>query len=236
MRNALTSRAERAIAGVAIGAGVLASGLAAPASAVEPSSRSYTSIFTGPDATFAGAGWATCPTPITWDADVSTHSRQEARAQIANLRWALEEWGDASGLSFTYSGTSELVFDDASFALRDNTAVRSSERHISFAFISAQESRRLTRTVVGLGSPSSVWPGRNEITSGAAVFSSDYISRASRREARALLLHEIGHVLGLGHTDDPDQVMHAQVHTGASLGAGDVEGVRNLVKTCTAGA
>jgi hypothetical protein len=44
-----------------------------------------------------------------------------------------------------------------------------------------------------------------------------------------VLLHEIAHVLGLGHVDDPQQVMHPKVTGGpATLGTGDRTGLAAL--------
>lgn len=44
-----------------------------------------------------------------------------------------------------------------------------------------------------------------------------------------VVLHELGHVLGLGHVDDPAQVMHdSLVSSPAAWGAGDLAGLREL--------
>jgi hypothetical protein len=50
-----------------------------------------------------------------------------------------------------------------------------------------------------------------------------------RRWARGgLYLHELGHVAGLDHVDDPDQVMHPEVGQHWDLGDGDRAGLRAL--------
>ena len=44
-----------------------------------------------------------------------------------------------------------------------------------------------------------------------------------------VILHELGHVLGLGHVDDPAQVMHdSLVSSPAVWGAGDLAGLRSV--------
>lgn len=201
---------------------------AAPASA----ETSFTSIFSGTDPRFEGAGWAACSSAITWGVDASALSPRKAREQVANLQWAMGAWAEVTGLTFEFAGTSDLTFDEPSFALRGDTGP--SERHIRISFVPDRESTRLTATEVGLASPSTVLASRNEITSGTAVFNADYIADAPQKRARALILHEIGHVLGLGHTDDVKQVMAPDVNGLLTLGPGDIEGVRSLLKPCAA--
>lgn len=48
-----------------------------------------------------------------------------------------------------------------------------------------------------------------------------------------VVLHEIGHLLGLAHVDDFTQVMHPNVTGGeARFGAGDLAGLRRLARGC----
>lgn len=44
-------------------------------------------------------------------------------------------------------------------------------------------------------------------------------------------LHEAGHALGLGHTDDPNSVMYPYYHFGAVLSPDDIAGIQNLYGT-----
>ncbi|MGH9021669.1 MAG: matrixin family metalloprotease, partial [Acidimicrobiia bacterium] len=44
----------------------------------------------------------------------------------------------------------------------------------------------------------------------------------------SIVLHEIGHVLGLNHVDDPAQVMYTQASNGSYYGSGDLAGLHQL--------
>ena len=71
-----------------------------------------------------------------------------------------------------------------------------------------------------------------EIIGGSAAFRVDYIEYASKTESRALLLHELGHALGLGHSGDKKSVVYPIVSTNVKLSAGDVAGIRAFTKNC----
>lgn len=58
-----------------------------------------------------------------------------------------------------------------------------------------------------------------------------------RDEARAVILHELGHLVGLGHVDDPAQLMHGDGREGVpgvtALGPGDLTGFAALRAAAT---
>ena len=134
-----------------------------------------------------------------------------------------------------FAGRTRMSFDERSFTLRARSGERAPERHIAISYLLQREYRTLNDTIVGMASPTLVWRDRREITSATAVFSRDYAVDASSRESRALLLHELGHALGLGHSKDAGHVMHEFVQTRTSLTAADIAGVQSLVTSCSAG-
>lgn len=48
------------------------------------------------------------------------------------------------------------------------------------------------------------------------------------KQTQLVLEHELGHVLGLDHVDDSDQLMYAEYHGQDGLGRGDVNGLKKL--------
>ena len=47
-------------------------------------------------------------------------------------------------------------------------------------------------------------------------------------QARAIVVHELAHVLGLDHVDDPDELMHPVTASRTGLGPGDLQGLALL--------
>lgn len=65
--------------------------------------------------------------------------------------------------------------------------------------------------------------------SGSVLIAADTLGDYDAHGRYALVLHELLHVLGLGHVDDPHSVMVSRISRGAGdLGPGDVEGLRAL--------
>ncbi len=92
----------------------------------------------------------------------------------------------------------------------------------------------LTDEVAGLGgSPVIEGPGgvRYRIA-GTIALSRDYYSYLARQddhaEELAVILHELGHVLGLAHVDSPHELMYDGNNDTERYGPGDREGLRRL--------
>lgn len=50
----------------------------------------------------------------------------------------------------------------------------------------------------------------------------------SAEKLEALILHEFGHVAGLGHVDDPNELMYSRMSDTVQFGRGDLAGLRQL--------
>ena len=56
----------------------------------------------------------------------------------------------------------------------------------------------------------------------------DFVDRNNPEGARAILVHELAHVVGLAHVDDPGELMYAENTGRTGLGPGDREGLARL--------
>lgn len=104
------------------------------------------------------------------------------------------------------------------------------------AWSSPDETRALEGDVVGIGGSVAVGTGlsrRMGYVTGSVVLdapaAAQILTRVDgRRQLRAIVLHELGHLVGLGHVDDPMELM-AKENTGRfDFGPGDLEGLAEM--------
>jgi Matrixin len=190
------------------------------------------SIFAGAAPDLINSGWADCDTPITWSIDTSRVSAADARMARNQFTQDFAKWGTVSGLEFRFVGEVPVIYDDTNFVVTSD--VNPSERHVYIAFLPQKESSLLDQRTVGFASPTKVWKDSKQIVEGSVVLSIEYVKKASAQERSAVYLHEIGHVLGLGHGTSPENVMYYLVDDNNTLSPGDIEGIRSLIKACKA--
>jgi len=89
--------------------------------------------------------------------------------------------------------------------------------------------------VIGLGGPRSVInrsTGNPYYVSGQVALDSpdvkEMLAEGDEDEARSVILHELAHVLGLGHVDSPFELMFERNLGLARFGPGDLEGLARL--------
>jgi len=144
---------------------------------------------------------------------------------------------EATGIGFTFEGFVEV--DIAERLAGGDFVIPGSEGGIEWApvLVAWRPQRFLLalgaeRDVLGLGLPVATRLDRDQFVSGAIVLNAD--ARLPRGFATGLdqgpvILHELGHVLGLGHVSDRSQLMFRRaVPWVTGLGEGDLQGLERL--------
>ncbi len=105
---------------------------------------------------------------------------------------------------------------------------------ISVSWQDGEAIARMTDDVAGLGGSPTITSsyGTRYRVAGTIALSRSYYRQLEERGqhdlALAVLLHEFGHVLGLGHVGSSRELMYHRNIGRTSFGAGDLEGLRRL--------
>jgi len=136
----------------------------------------------------------------------------------------------ASGLAFEYDGTTR----DTDFSHR----TASDPVLIGFVAPGVLKGMTVESNHIGLGGSTAFGStlGRRTYRTGMVALRADWFRAPlpSNAEKRAVIMHELGHVVGLGHVHDPHELMNASNDGQTTLGPGDREGLALLGKgPCT---
>ncbi len=176
----------------------------------------------------------TVDVPVTWSScKPITYVVNDAGAPAGwreTLHEAVDAVSEATGLAFVDAGT---------------TTARDFEGRVDgdellpvlIGWATPSEVPTLADAVVGVAGPVTVYyaeGGNNtgQYESGSVVFDVEAFARMERageeRLQRAVMQHELGHLVGLDHVDDEKQLMFPNTTFQATFGNGDLEGLARL--------
>ena len=175
--------------------------------------------------------------PVAWDPcrpiHVVVRPDGEPPGGRSLLLSVLGELSAASGLRFVDDGsTTEAPDADRSAYQKERYGDRWAPVLVTWS--SPTETAMLSDQILGRAGPDSFGSGADRrFVSGTAVFNAplltQQLSTGDRAKARAVLLHELGHLVGLGHVTDPFQVMYdTNSYPLARYHAGDLRGLELL--------
>ncbi len=167
--------------------------------------------------------------PVTW-------SSCEPIRYVVNPAGAPDGWQQtvtqamdavtaASGLRFEAQGTT----DDRGFENRVDLLDRPGPVLIGWASVAEQP--RLEGDTVGFAGPRIGGNGRTYVTGGVVLDAAAFErmeARGNEALERAVVMHELGHLVGLDHVDDDKQLMYPTTTFQTTFGNGDLEGLKEL--------
>lgn len=152
---------------------------------------------------------------------------------------AVREMAAASGIEMVFDGPTEesppkvARLDDSGGIITKEREVYDPKRYgrkrwspLLFAWEDLPEGPDGPIAGVGRASAARAPGGQAVLVSGALLL--DY-EVPTPRDLKSTVMHELGHILGLAHVEDAQQLMHPSVSLGgaaARLGAGDLNGLR----------
>lgn len=175
--------------------------------------------------------------PVSWDpcrpVRYVVRPAGQAPAGAALLRSALAEVSAATGLRFVDGGVTEEPPGSQREPYQPQRYGRG-WAPVLIVWSDPAESPELAGDVAGYAGPASYARAgqRQRYVSGQVVLDAPQLSQLLARpggaeQARGVVLHELAHLAGLGHVDDPSQLMNPSDGPGGPVGyqAGDLHGL-----------
>ena len=179
--------------------------------------------------------------PVAWDPcdeihyeinpDGAPDDTEETEDFVANAIEIVSHW---TGLQFEYDGTTDRRPE------WDQQFVPSLGRHepVLISWATDDEVHQLEDDVAGIGGAVAVevQPGGwyRYITGGVTLDEDAFEDLDSmfgdNGDGKAILLHELGHLVGLDHVDSPDELMYSDNVGKRDFGTGDLNGLVELGK------
>jgi hypothetical protein len=143
---------------------------------------------------------------------------------------ALRETSSATGLVFEYVGRTDRLPD------REPTSLRPQSRPVVIAWASPDQVPELDGPVAGIGGSAAhedSYTGDLRYVTGMVALDAPQLADVLSRpdgdaQVRAIVMHELAHLVGLDHVEDPNELMHAENSGRVDFGPGDREGLAAL--------
>jgi len=176
--------------------------------------------------------------PVTWDPcreiryEINPDLAPEGTAETVDfVQDAIAEVSAATGLQFAYEGTTDRRPDPGG---RGFLTARPDP--VLIAWATDDEVDELSGDVAGVGGATArsydgdprMWFVTGGVTLDAAAFERIAGERDGRAQQRAILLHELGHLVGLDHVDSPEELMYADNVGQPGFAQGDRTGLARL--------
>jgi hypothetical protein len=215
--------------------------------AVANTSAYALSTQTYPDGNRVVARWNPCQTAITYRVNPKyAAKKKKARTRaVKDVKRAMAQLGSATGMTFAFKGRTTMIPRNTSQTWA--TRQKSAEIHVAWVKQSTKKGRTnlLGRSGGGWAAGSGgygykFWRVGDEPWSGATGRGFVVLDASQNKKFKPgfgkgtrrgeLLLHELGHVVGLDHVSSRSQVMYPTVGTSGSTSyaPGDREGLARL--------
>ncbi|WP_183061889.1 matrixin family metalloprotease [Motilibacter peucedani] len=173
--------------------------------------------------------------PVRYDPCRALHyvvNRGDAPAAVdALVQQAAQRISAATGLAFVYDGeTDEPAGMDRDAYQPDRYGMQWAP--VLVAWTTPAQVPGLEGDVAGLGG-STAWPDTHgaftyvsgDVALDAPALLPELVTQRGRDQVTAVVMHELGHVVGLAHVPDPQQLMFSDNTGQTELGAGDRRGL-----------
>jgi hypothetical protein len=176
--------------------------------------------------------------PVAWDPCRPVHYVVNPSGGPADgpalIHAAIAQVGAATGLQFVDDGTTSEAPSKERGAYQPGRYGKSRWAPVLVAWSDEGSYPELAGYVAGLGDPQAVYAPNGELVyvTGQLVLDDQTLSAAQtpdRTRARAVILHELGHIAGLDHTNDRNQLMFSEAQFNVTTyGDGDLRGLALL--------
>lgn len=174
--------------------------------------------------------------PVSYDPCHSLHVVLNPAGGPSNaqdlLLQAIAKVSAASGLPIVYDGVSA---SRPNWTGSNVSVVPGPAPPVLVAFADDHEVPRLAGDVAGIGGSAAMPMGNGQeryVTGQVSLDKGTFADLHGRRngdlEARAIIMHELGHVVGLGHVDDSNELMYRKNVGLVDFGPGDLRGLKVL--------